>query len=381
MEVMLALPAIDLQAKGEAMKCAARLKLERNWRDTRGYIDDKSHRILVEKELGQIPEVNMPTDRIIQACMVEKRYEVVIQGKEEASEKAKAVTGQKTIHVFTDGSRQDGKTGAGYIIRLNTHDIMWSTPLGTNATVNQAELYAISEGARKLLDQMPKVEEINFFSDSQVCLKGLEADETRSSLVLECHRLLQRLATRYKVTINWVPGHAGIAGNEEADQKAKEGSGMTWEGPEPALPIPWDKIRKKINDRTKSRSIKRFLEATGYRESKEHIRMNLVDKDLETIVNLSRQELKNVVAVVTGHSNLRAHLYRMKIVTDDRCQKCKGETETANHFVATCPAYVRHRMIALGTPVLPDDFWKNIPYKKLARFIGKTGRLSEKSEN
>jgi ribonuclease HI len=39
------------------------------------------------------------------------------------------------------------------------------------------------------------------------------------------------------VTLIWVPGHANVQGNENADELAREGSAMDFVGPEPALPL------------------------------------------------------------------------------------------------------------------------------------------------
>ena len=36
--------------------------------------------------------------------------------------------------------------------------------------------------------------------------------------MLECRRKLYILSERNKVTFVWIPGHAGISGNQEADQ-------------------------------------------------------------------------------------------------------------------------------------------------------------------
>jgi hypothetical protein len=47
------------------------------------------------------------------------------------------------------------------------------------------------------------------------------------------------------VGLFWVPGHAGIHGNETADELAREGSVHHFVGPKPALGVSRPSIKKK----------------------------------------------------------------------------------------------------------------------------------------
>jgi hypothetical protein len=44
----------------------------------------------------------------------------------------------------------------------------------------------------------------------------------------------------------WVPGHAGVRGNEIADRLARSGSGQRFTGSEPFLGVSRQNIRRKI---------------------------------------------------------------------------------------------------------------------------------------
>jgi ribonuclease HI len=44
----------------------------------------------------------------------------------------------------------------------------------------------------------------------------------------------------------WVPGHAGVQGNEITDELTRGGSALKFVGPEPALGVSRQDIRKRI---------------------------------------------------------------------------------------------------------------------------------------
>jgi hypothetical protein len=70
----------------------------------------------------------------------------------------------------------------------------------------------------------------------------LQAAKTTSPLVLQCQQTLNDISARHAVRLYWVPGHAGVRGNEIADRLARSG----FFGPEPFLGISGKNIRRKM---------------------------------------------------------------------------------------------------------------------------------------
>ncbi|WP_443057097.1 RNase H family protein [Streptomyces sp. IBSBF 2390] len=66
--------------------------------------------------------------------------------------------------------------------------------------------------------------EISFYVGSQDAIKALGSHVVRSKLVKECRSSLAQLQSVNSVRICWVPGHADLRGNEEADRLARFGS-------------------------------------------------------------------------------------------------------------------------------------------------------------
>jgi len=54
------------------------------------------------------------------------------------------------------------------------------------------------------------------------------------------------VSTRHTLGLYWVPGHAGVRGNEMANEFARDGSVQWFVGPEPFLGVSRQNIRRKI---------------------------------------------------------------------------------------------------------------------------------------
>jgi ribonuclease HI len=63
-------------------------------------------------------------------------------------------------------------------------------------------------------------------SDNLADLKALKAVRTTSPLVHQCQRALNDIFVRHAVGPFWVPGHAGIRANENAERLARGGSAV-----------------------------------------------------------------------------------------------------------------------------------------------------------
>jgi hypothetical protein len=76
-------------------------------------------------------------------------------------------------------------------------------------------------------------------------LKALQAART-SPLVRQCQQALNDISAQHVVRLFWVPGHAGVRGNEIADELARGGSAQRFVGSEPVLGVSGQNIRRKM---------------------------------------------------------------------------------------------------------------------------------------
>ena len=84
--------------------------------------------------------------------------------------------------------------------------------------------------------------------DSQAAIKALKKCTVTSITGLNCIRNLKQLGKQNHVSIAWIPGHAGVHGNEMADHVAKSGSKSKIHGPEPFITVPYASCVNTVKD-------------------------------------------------------------------------------------------------------------------------------------
>lgn len=136
------------------------------------------------------------------------------------------------IIIFTDGSSRGnpGPGGYGAILIFKNEDRVYE--LGgreSETTNNRMELLAVIESLKKINDETSLVE---IYTDSSYLINGItkwikawnknnwKTKEKKDVLNKDLWQQLQKGIEGKKIKFNHIAGHAGIAGNERADQIA-----------------------------------------------------------------------------------------------------------------------------------------------------------------
>ena len=80
--------------------------------------------------------------------------------------------------------------------------------------------------------------DVIIFTDSLSALQALENGESGDKVLSKLTMKIDQLMSKHKiqVVLQWIPGHAGVEGNEKADSLAKKGAAL----PQPEAPVTYE---------------------------------------------------------------------------------------------------------------------------------------------
>jgi ribonuclease HI len=205
------------------------------------------------------------------------------------------------LHIFTDGSQNEGYINAGAGIHCELFSCYM--PLGQHSTAFDGEIEAIRTTLCVLNFHHNKFERAVIFSDSKAAILPAASTETEiSTEATDCQDLIRQLNRKHKqIALQWIQGHCQITGNEQADVLAKKGTKIT----------------------------KTYIRETPYCSVKLHLKQafrSIYRHELET--RLSHKSWTQEISKVTdwpsrsavaefqlcvGHECLGAHLHRIGI--------------------------------------------------------------------
>ena len=200
---------------------------------------------------------------------------------------------------------------------------------------------------------------VAFCTDSLSVLQRLQGFPGRedSAVIDEIRVLARRLGCVASIHMVWVPGHAGVPGNEAVDSLAKEAATL----PQDDSPIPLSCAKAKL----KALTTKTWRDGLR-RDWHYHATFGHPPKVLD---DLSRLEARTLAQLRTGHCHfLQAYKSKIGLSDDPTCPHCGDGPEDANHLLATCANWTAPRRDCFGLDDLIDP-------KRVLRFLRKIGYL------
>ena len=236
------------------------------------------------------------------------------------------------------------------MLQMHTsYSLCFSTgPIASSFT---AKTFALKQGLEWCTSHFMtcKFQSVLFITDSQSALSILSS--APSYLLPESFWNVWSLASSlsYKTTLcfQWVPSHAGLPGNENADLLAKAGASL----PTDAIPCPLPPVVAKLC----------YFQYHNWRRHIYHSYMNhhVPEVFLEEIL-LSRPircELSRLRC--HGHSLLlSSYLHRKSRKENSACSACGHPLQDLNHLLLDCPASEPLRKSIFGSPKKKKVFTK-----------------------
>ena len=367
------LPDIVDYLKGEAANSSIRISAYGDWtREISPRLEGVivTHSYLIDNYIRN--EVRPPQgehDLMKPVTRLERNFKVEISDRDSISKIIEDCEATDARICYTDGSKSEGGTGYGYVIK-NGHTTIDEgfSRLPGYCSVYQAELRGIQAGADHLLKSPHDTRSADIFVDNQAALQQLQSTTTRSKTAANCIEALHELGSKVAVTLHWIPGHRGYQGNEEADKLAKLGvkAGKMENGYIPHSHLK-AKIREHIDAITKNKWAK---------DAPRLSRLTIDDKTVQEYLKLPRVSARQAVQILSGHAALNHHLYKLKLVNSPACTKCGDEDETVEHFMGVCPYYARLRgQIFNDYYMSMTDICESHSLKQILKFVKGSKRL------
>ncbi|CAL4118088.1 unnamed protein product [Meganyctiphanes norvegica] len=294
------------------------------------------------------------------------------------------------LHIYTDGSKTKESTSAGMFIPSIPHEENWKINHGPLRSIMMAELYAIMKSMMWLAMHSPLLEKKDavILTDSKSGIEVLRnlTPGQQSSLTNTIRNLAITLFENdITITLQWVPSHVGVDGNEQADRIAKEANSNL-------IPIPYPLERKEIK-----RMVNNAMRNTwqrNYDSIKHDLHIGIIKPNIESWT-WSFYEKRNLETIITrlriGHVELNAYLHNFNMLDNPNCLHC-NTPETPKHYLMSCTKFTNERAIfkqrlineevptfdvktVMGGGAFPSEKQKVI-IKTLAKFINETKRFS-----
>jgi ribonuclease HI len=297
----------------------------------------------------------------------------------------------KTKSIYTDASALPDQIGIGVgIAAFDKTDIPLFTDrwnIGPQQLVYNGELEGVTAAIEYASTIATQGEHFDIYSDNQAGLHRLQttSDNPGQACQLRSIRAAQSIIDQgASVTINWVPGHTDITGNEIADSLAKEATKLAPTDNKTSFAVLGLKINAlatqewlQILSKYRAQALKTTNTATY---SRTFFPWKLSRK-LQLPLGVKRKLASPFYQLKLGHGYFKAYLHRLNHTADNKCQ-C-GQKETPEHLLLGCiKLREARRQIAkrLGTRelTLPLLLHTKIGIKYLLGFLADTNICTRK---
>ncbi|EDO04154.1 hypothetical protein SS1G_06637 [Sclerotinia sclerotiorum 1980 UF-70] len=255
---------------------------------------------------------------------------------------------KNTITIYTDASSTLEGIGVGIGIvvilpngRISHQEII---NIGVNQLVYNGELLGVTKAIEYANSIAQPGNKFKIYSDNQAGLFRLKtpSDLPGQSCQIKAIKAAEAIQNKgAEISLNWVPGHTSVQGNELADSLAKEATKI----PSPSHETSYASIGMDIK-RMKSENWIAILNTNNFHQPSSTYSRNYpwkISSKIRVPGNIKRSTICALFQLKIGHGYFKSYLKRFGISSNDSC-RCGGK-ESPDHLLLNCPIYKTARKI------------------------------------
>jgi ribonuclease HI len=276
---------------------------------------------------------------------------------EAAIKQIEAIEGNLVI--YTDGSATAGTSKGGAGVVITEGDPRSPTEIDTIQVKGAARTSSYEEEVEALSAACDWISANNAPGGKiLICTDSLSLCQALEAMNEGIDSILKKISEcDADITVQWVPAHTGIPGNEAADAAAKKAT--TLDGP--GRPVSYSSLcaiaKQSIKDKPPTDKGDKWIAKvySAYNQTKEAAQV----KTREDQVHLSRIRSGN-------HPSMGYYQNKLDSSNDITCPRCKEAEDTVEHWLKECPGVSHLKMNIFGRTKLDESTLTEEPGKSLA---------------
>ena len=253
------------------------------------------------------------------------------------------------LQIYTDGSKMEASTTAAIWIPEIGHHNNWKLENGNIMSIMTAEMFAIWKALEwiALHEVLITKKNIAIMTDSLSSLQALENPSNTNHLKLT--NTITRLAgmlqeSNCHITLQWVAGHTGLAGNERADHLAKLAHNHR---EKTDCPLGKEEAKRLVRKaKTEAWQRKYDMDKAEYEQrTNSEMHIATIKPTLGHWPHASYKQRAIETAITRlriGHTELNESMHRFGHNENPNCNNC-NTPETVEHYLMACRKYNQHR--------------------------------------
>ncbi|EDN97573.1 hypothetical protein SS1G_12425 [Sclerotinia sclerotiorum 1980 UF-70] len=210
--------------------------------------------------------------------------------------------------------------------------------IGVNQLVYNGELLGVTKAIEYANSIAQPGNKFKIYSDNQAGLFRLKtpSDLPGQSCQIKAIKAAEAIQNKgAEISLNWVPGHTSVQGNELADSLAKEATKI----PSSSHETSYASIGMDIK-RMKSENWIAILNTNNFHQPSSTYSRNYpwkISSKIRIPGNIKRSTICALFQLKIGHGYFKSYLKRFGISSNDNC-RCGGK-ESPDHLLLSCPLY------------------------------------------